>query len=55
MLKIGVYYLAQCQNHIIKNWCVYYEAKFKKLTWLQAYVLGNVRVIWCNSLGDGLF
>ena len=29
--------------------------KFKKLTWLQTYVLGDVRVIWCNSLGDSLF
>ena len=27
----------------------------KKLTWLQAYFLGDVRVIWCNSLGDSLF
>ena len=35
--------------------CVYYEAKFKKLTYLQAYVLEDVRVIWCNSLGDSLF
>ena len=29
--------------------------KTKKLTWLQAYVLGDVGVIWCNSLGDSLF
>ena len=29
--------------------------KIKKLTWLQAYDLGDVRVIWCNSLGDSLF
>ena len=34
---------------------MYYEAKFKKLTWLQAYDLGDMRVIWCNSLGDSLF
>ena len=34
---------------------MYYEAKFKKLTWLQAYDLGDVGVIWCNSLGDSLF
>ena len=27
----------------------------KKFTWLQAYFLGDVRVIWCNSLGDSLF
>ena len=39
-LKIGVFIMRQ---------------KFKKLTWLQAYVLGDVGVIWCNSLGDGLF
>ena len=29
--------------------------KIKKLTWLQAYDLGDMRVIWCNSLGDSLF
>ena len=29
--------------------------KFKKLTWLQAYDLGDVGVIWCNSLGDVSF
>ena len=23
--------------------------KIKKLTWLQAYVIGDVEVIWCNS------
>ena len=39
-LKIGVYIIRQ---------------KFKKLTWLQAYALGDVGVIWCNSLGDSLF
>ena len=27
----------------------------KKLTWLQACFQGDVRVIWCNSLGDSLF
>ena len=27
----------------------------KKLTWLQAYFLGDVRVIWCNSLSDSFF
>ena len=27
----------------------------KKLTWLQACILGDVRVIWCNSLGDSHF
>ena len=27
----------------------------KKLTWLQACFLGDVRVIWCNSLGDNHF
>ena len=29
--------------------------KIKKLTWLQAYDLGDVGVIWCNSLDDSLF
>ena len=29
--------------------------QIKKLTWLQAFILGDVRVIWCNSLGDSLF
>ena len=29
--------------------------KIKKLTWLQAYDLGDVGVIWCNSLSDSLF
>ena len=28
--------------------------QIKKLTWLQAYDLGDMRVIWCNSLGDSL-
>ena len=34
---------------------VYIMRQNKKLTWLQACLLGNVRVIWCNSLGDNLF
>ena len=29
--------------------------QIKKLTWLQACFLGDVRVIWCNSLGDSHF
>ena len=29
--------------------------QIKKLTWLQACFLGDVGVIWCNSLGDSLF
>ena len=29
--------------------------KINKLTWLQAYDLGDVGVIWCNSLGVSLF
>ena len=35
------------------------KAKSKKnqnaFTWLQAYFLGDVKVIWCNSLGDSHF
>ena len=29
--------------------------QIKKLIWLQACFVGDVRVIWCNSLGDSLF
>ena len=28
---------------------------FLAFTWLQACFLGNMEVIWCNSLGDGHF
>ena len=34
---------------------VYIMRQNKKLTWLQACFLGDVRVIWCNSLDDSLF
>ena len=34
---------------------VHYKAEKKKITWLQACFLGDVRVIWCNSLGDSHF
>ena len=34
---------------------VYNMRQIKKLTWLQAFILGDVGVIWCNSLGDSLF
>ena len=34
---------------------VYNMRKIKKLTWLQAYDLGHVGVIWYNFLGDSLF
>ena len=34
---------------------VYIMRQIKKLTWLQACFLGDVRVIWCNSLGDSHF
>ena len=35
--------------------CVYNMRQIKKLTWLQAFILGDVGVIWCSSLGDSLF
>ena len=53
-----------------QTWCVHYWAiinsnwnkigvyimrQIKKFTWLQACFLGDVRVIWCNSLGDSHF
>ena len=31
---------------------MYIMRQNKKLTRLQACILGDVRVIWCNSLGD---
>ena len=34
---------------------VYIMRQIKKITWFQVYILGDVGVIWCNSLGDSLF
>ena len=34
---------------------MYIMRQIKKLTWLQACFLGDVRIIWCNSLHDSLF
>ena len=34
---------------------MYIMRQNKKLTWLQTYFLGDVRVIWCNSLNDSFF
>ena len=40
---------------------VHYKAKIKnknkkiKITWLQACFLGDMGVIWCNTLGDSFF
>ena len=34
---------------------VYNKAKITKNTWLQACFLGDVEVIWYNSLGDSHF
>ena len=34
---------------------VYIMRQINKLTWLQVCFLGDVRVIWCNSLGDSHF
>ena len=54
--KISVYIIPAI---LISFWSnkigVYNMRQIKKLTWLQAYDLGDVRVIWCNSLGDSLF
>ena len=54
--KIGVYIIPTilisfCPNKI----GVFIMRQIKKLTWLQACFLGDVRVIWCNSFGDSLF
>ena len=34
---------------------MYIMRQIKKLTWLQAFILGDVGVIWCNSVGYSLF
>ena len=34
---------------------MYIMRQIKKLTWLQACFLGDMRVIWCNSSGDSYF
>ena len=31
------------------------KKKRKRITWLQACFLGDMTVIWCNSLDDSLF
>ena len=54
--KISVYIIPA----ILISFCyikiyVYNMREIKKLTWLQAYDVGDVGVIWCNSLGDSLF
>ena len=47
---IPVILISFCSNKI----GVYIMRQIKKLTWLQAYDLGDMGVIWCNSLGDSL-
>ena len=34
---------------------MYIMRQYKKLTWLQACFLGDIRVIWYNFLGDSFF
>ena len=34
---------------------MYIMRQNKKFTWLEVCILGNVRVIWCNTLGDSHF
>ena len=34
---------------------MYIMRQIKKLTWLQAFILEDMGVIWCNSLGDSHF
>ena len=54
--KIGVYIIPAIINSFGTNKIgVYNMRQFKKLTWLKACFLGDVRVIWYNSLGDSLF
>ena len=55
-IKICVYIILAI---LISFWsnkiCVYNMRQIKKLTWLQACFLGDVAVVWCNSLSDSLF
>ena len=46
-----LFLISFCSNKV----GVYIMREIKKLIWLQACFLGDVRVIWCNSLGDSLF
>ena len=45
-------------NQILSHWNkigVYIMRQNKKLPWLQACSLGDIGVIWCNSLDDSHF
>ena len=54
--KIGVYIILAILISFKSNKIgVYIMRQIKKLTWLQAFILGDVRVMWCNSLDDNLF
>ena len=50
-------FVIDCYSHITSHVFQVFASctHFKKLTWLQTYVLGDLGVIWCNSLGDSLF
>ena len=53
--KIGVYIILDI---LISFWSnkigMYNMRQIKKLTWLHACFLGDVEVIWYNSLGESL-
>ena len=54
--KIGVYIILTILiSFRTKKIGVYIMRQIKKLTWLQVCFLGDMGVIWCNSLGDSLF
>ena len=51
--KIGVYIILAILISFYSNKIgVYIMRQIKKFTWLQAYDLGDVGVIWCNSFGE---
>ena len=53
--KIGVYIMWPKIKISQLNKNDVYIMRLKKITWLQACFLGDVRVIWCNFLGDSHF
>ena len=53
--KIGVYIMWLKIKILQWNKNGVYIMRLKKITWLQTCFLGDVRVIWCNSLGNSHF
>ena len=50
-----VHYLGYYNKFKSNEIGMYIMRQIKKLTWLQAFILGDMRVIWCHPLGDSHF